>query len=109
MLIFINRLTIKTSTWVRDSHELFDYETPHLIKKTIKIANNGIRLFITTLVTLEREEGCTDISEVDHKDEHTMVKKGQEIASVSRYSRAQICSFSLFDQEHEHPMNKRRY
>ena len=30
---------LKTSTWVRDSHELFDYESPHLLKKTFKIQN----------------------------------------------------------------------
>lgn len=30
---------IKTSTWVRDSHELFDYESPHLIKKSFRIQN----------------------------------------------------------------------
>jgi hypothetical protein len=41
ILIHFYRLTIKTSTWVRDSHELFDYETPHLIKKTFKFAAMG--------------------------------------------------------------------
>ena len=33
----IDRVLIKTSTWTRDSHELFDYESPHLMKKSFKI------------------------------------------------------------------------
>jgi hypothetical protein len=40
------------------------------------------------LGNLEREEGGTEIHEVDHKDElHTIDKKGQEIACVARYIR----------------------
>lgn len=30
-------LTLKASTWQRDSHELFDYESPNLRRKTIEI------------------------------------------------------------------------
>ena len=37
-----------------------------------------------------------------------MIKKGQEIASVARYSKGQLCSYSLFDQEHDHPYKLRR-
>ena len=36
-LSYITSLIVKTSTWIRDSHELFDYESPHLMKKTFKI------------------------------------------------------------------------
>jgi len=60
---------------------------------------------------LEREEGSTEIHEVDHRDElHTIDKKGQEIACVARFSRGQVTSFSVFDQEHSHPYyTKRRH
>ena len=44
-LIASTRLIIKTSTWVRDSHELFDYESPHLMKKSYKIAHSSKVLF----------------------------------------------------------------
>ena len=37
----LSRLMIKTSTWVRDSHELFDYESPNLLKKTFKIQHSS--------------------------------------------------------------------
>ena len=61
------------------------------------------------LGNLEREEGGTEIHEVDHKDElHTIDKKGQEIACVARYIRGQATSFSVFDQEHTHPYNTKR-
>lgn len=39
-----NRVLIKTSTWVRDSHELFDYESPHLMKKSFKIQHSSNKL-----------------------------------------------------------------
>ena len=39
--IHVYRLMIKTSTWIRDSHELFDYESPHLIKKTFKVQHSS--------------------------------------------------------------------
>ena len=32
---------MKTSTWIRDSHELFDYESPHLVKKQFKLHYSG--------------------------------------------------------------------
>lgn len=32
-----NYLLLKASTWQRDSHELFDYESPNLRRKTIEI------------------------------------------------------------------------
>ena len=37
-------------------------------------------------------------------------RKGQEIACVARFSRGQVSSFSVFDQEHTHPYyTKRRH
>ena len=32
-----NHLVLKASTWQRDSHELFDYESPNLRRKTLEI------------------------------------------------------------------------
>ena len=32
-----SHLSLKASTWQRDSHELFDYESPNLRRKTIEI------------------------------------------------------------------------
>ena len=36
-----NRVTIRTATWVKDSHGLFDYESHHVIRKIFKSANCG--------------------------------------------------------------------
>jgi|688.fasta_scaffold405878_1 hypothetical protein len=33
-------VTLKASTWLRDSHELFDYESPNLKRKVIDISNS---------------------------------------------------------------------
>jgi hypothetical protein len=40
-------LSLKASTWQRDSHELFDYESPNLRRKTIEI-NQPISLIRDT-------------------------------------------------------------
>ena len=77
---------MKTSTWVRDSHELFDYETPHLIKKTFKInTNSGI---------LTREEN-------DLKEQSLTADKGStdQVLHYNYYNGI----FSVFDQPHTHP------
>lgn len=36
----LKKLVIKTSTWNRDSHGLFDYESNNVVKKNIKTSNN---------------------------------------------------------------------
>ena len=35
-------LNIKAFTWLRDSHGLYDYESLHVIRNTIKLENEGI-------------------------------------------------------------------
>lgn len=35
------RLTVRTSTWLRDANGLFDYECNNPLVKDIKIAGNG--------------------------------------------------------------------
>ena len=37
MVLFIYRVIMRTATWTRDSHGLFDYESTHVIRKNIKI------------------------------------------------------------------------
>eukprot|EP00347_Sterkiella_histriomuscorum_P013486 403364531 len=59
-----NRLLVKTSTWVRDSHELFDYESPHLMKKTFKIHHllSGIQ---------RNDNEISVVSEDHHQNSHS--------------------------------------
>ena len=44
----INRLFIKTGTWQRDSHGLFDYEGKEVEKKQLKALGSCKNIFICT-------------------------------------------------------------
>lgn len=86
LLLFIEyRLLIKTSTWVRDSHELFDYESPHLMKRTFKIQHSSnhhikkltnhnlggvIRDDTEMSVVSEREMLALSMSKESEKEQH---------------------------------------
>ncbi|CDW75312.1 fha domain [Stylonychia lemnae] len=97
---FNNKLLIKTSTWVRDSHELFDYESPNLMKRTFKLINTS---------DIKREEN--DISIINRQDKKPVVKdwskenpeeqkQGNLSNHIISFVQQQKGQYSLFDQEH---------
>ena len=71
-LISRSKITLKVSTWLRDSHELFDYESINLKKEVIELEDSRKYTFRINLIRLldgilrSENHEVTTVVEIDY-------------------------------------------
>ncbi|KRX04038.1 SMAD/FHA domain [Pseudocohnilembus persalinus] len=84
---FLSNVTVKSMTWNRDSHGLFDYEAKNLQKKIINIMDQGVVVRCKDDVNFNKEY-LNETEEIKNLAEFQL-QNGEFILSHSQYNKNQ--------------------
>ncbi len=63
-----NRVFLKTITWTRDSHGLFDYESHHITRKNVRASGNSTLSRVNNEIQIKQETDPIEVTGNDNVD-----------------------------------------